>query len=111
MSGVSGVALCRHAGELATGDVQGLAVDVVAPWRTQEEDAAGGLLRGAGPAQRDQHGRHPAQLVRDAELHLLATDLHRVGLFLGRGQSGLDVAEGTALTLILNWPHSLASVL
>src|SRR3954470_14516803 len=37
----------RHAAELPAGDAEDLAVDVVAPRRAQEEDAAGGLLRHA----------------------------------------------------------------
>src|SRR5690349_4574246 len=71
-----------HAGELATGDVERLAVDVVAPRRAQEEDAAGGLLRRARPPQRDEHGGHAAQLVGDAELDLLPVDLHLVAVVL-----------------------------
>src|SRR4051812_40971252 len=82
-----------HPGELATGHVQHLAVHVVGPRRAEEEHAAGGLLGRPRPPERDQHRGHPAQLVRDAELDLLAADLHRVRLFLGGGQTRLDVAE------------------
>src|ERR687898_2163549 len=64
-----------HAGELPAGDVEDLAVDEVRPRRAQEEDASGGLLRRAGAAERDQHRRHPAHLVGDAELDGLAADL------------------------------------
>ncbi len=67
---------------------------VVAPRRAQEEHAAGGLLGRARASQRDQHRRHPAQLVGDAELDLLAADLHHVVLDLRRRQARLDVAEG-----------------
>src|SRR3712207_4259066 len=83
-----------HAGELPARDVQGLAVHVVRPGRAQEEDAAGGLLRGARPPERDEHRGHAAQLVGDAELDLLAPDLHDVGVLLGGRQAGFDVAEG-----------------
>src|ERR1700750_2242050 len=70
--------LGRHAGELAAGDVQHLAVDEVRPRRAEEEHAAGGLLRRARTPERDHHARHRAHLVRDAELDRLAVDLHRV---------------------------------
>src|SRR3954453_885396 len=86
--------LRRHAGELAAGDVEDLAVDEVRPRRTEEEHAAGRLLGGAGTPQRDQQGGHAAHLVRDAELDLLAADLHLVVVDLGRGQARLDPAEG-----------------
>src|SRR3981189_1493274 len=75
-----GRTLGRHAGELPAGDVQRLPVDVVAPRRAQEEHAAGGFLRRARAAQRDQHRRHAAHLVGNAELHRLAVDLHLVGV-------------------------------
>ena len=68
----------RHAGELAAGDVEHLAVDEVRPRRAEEEHAAGRLLGRARAAERDQHRGHPAQLVGDAELDLLAVDLHLV---------------------------------
>src|SRR3954452_23126422 len=83
----------RHAGELATGDVQRLAVDVVAPRRAQEEHAAGRLVRRARAAERDEHRGHAAQLVGDAELDLLAVDLHDVVVDLRGGQARLDVPE------------------
>ena len=54
-----------------------------------------------GPAERDQHRGHPAQLVRDAELDLLAADLHRVRVVLGGGQARLDVAEGDGVDVDL----------
>src|SRR5215217_5562579 len=82
-----------HTGELPAGDVEHLAVDEVRPRRAEEEDAAGGLLGRAGAAERDQHRRHPAHLVRDPELDLLAADLHRVVLDLGGGQARLDPPE------------------
>src|SRR6185312_13557594 len=85
--------LRRHAGELAAGDVQHLAVDEVRPRRAEEEHAAGRLLGGAGAPERDQHRGHAAHLVGDAELDLLAADLHRVVLDLGCGEAGLDPAE------------------
>src|SRR5215207_10512399 len=68
----------RHTRELAARDVEHLAVHEVRPGRAQEEHAAGGLLRGARAPDRDQHRRHAAHLVRNAELDLLAADLHRV---------------------------------
>src|SRR3954470_20804854 len=86
-------ALRRHAGELTPGDVQHLTVDEVRPRRAEEEHAPGRLLRRARTPERDQHRGHLAQLVRNAQLDLLAADLHRVRLLLGGGQAGLDVAE------------------
>src|SRR5689334_1715136 len=55
--------LRRHPAELAAGDVEHLAVDVVAARRAEEEHAPGGLLGRARAAQRDQHGGHAAQLL------------------------------------------------
>src|SRR3954447_8958507 len=86
--------LRRHAGELAAGDVEDLAVDEVRPRRAEEEHAAGRLLPRLGAPQRDQHGGHPPHLVENAELALLAADLHLVVVDLGRGQARLDPAEG-----------------
>src|SRR5215207_2068379 len=91
----------RHTRELAARDVEHLAVHEVRPGRAEEEDAAGGLLRRARAAERDEHLRHAAQLVGDAELHLLATDLHGVRLLLGRGQARLDEAEGDGVAVDL----------
>src|SRR3954447_27026863 len=85
--------LRRHAGELAAGDVEDLAVDEVRPRRAQEEHAARGLLGGPGAPERDEHRGHAAHLVGDAELDLLAVDLHLVVVDLGGGQAGLDPAE------------------
>src|SRR3954463_9485212 len=82
-----------HAGELAAGDVEDLPVDEVRPRRAEEEDAARGLLRRAGAAERDEHRGHPAHLLRDAQLDALAVDLHLVVLHLGGGESRLDPAE------------------
>src|SRR5215208_2802584 len=84
----------RHTRELAAGDVEHLTVHEVRPRRAEEEDASGGLLRRAGAAERDEHRRHPAHLVRDAELDLLPADLHHVVGVLGGGEPRLDVAEG-----------------
>src|SRR3712207_5653608 len=93
LTSLMGRTLRLHPGELAAGDVEHLAVDVVRPRRAQEEDAARRLLRGARAPERDEHGRHAAQLVRDAELHLLAVDLHLVRGVLGRREARLDEAE------------------
>src|SRR4051794_41120215 len=82
----------RHARELPAGDVEHLAVHEVGPRRAQEEDAARRLLRRARTPERDQHRRHPAQLVGDPQLHRLAPDLHYVGFVLGGRQPRLDVA-------------------
>src|SRR5688572_31990980 len=76
----------RHTRELAAGDVEDLPVDEVRPRRAEEEYAAGGLLGGAGAPERDEHRRHAAELVGDAELDLLPVDLHLVVIDLGRGQ-------------------------
>src|SRR6185312_8614156 len=84
----------RHPAELATGDVERLAVDVVRPRRAEDEDAARGLLRRRAPAERDQHRRHLPHLLGDAELDLLAATLDRLGALLGGGQARLDEAEG-----------------
>src|SRR3712207_2126460 len=83
-----------HARELAAGHVEHLAVHEVRPRRAEEEDAAGGLLGRAGAPERDEHRAHAAQLLGDAELDLLAVDLHDVLVGLGRGKPRLDEAEG-----------------
>src|SRR6185437_6761471 len=70
--------LGSHPDELAAGDVEHLAVHVVGPRRAQEEDPARCLLRRAGAPERDQHRGHLAHLLGNAELDLLAADLHRV---------------------------------
>src|SRR5688572_11034150 len=67
-----------HTGELAAGDVEHLPVNEVRPRRAEEEHAAGGLLRGARPAERDHHRRDAAHLVGDPELDGLAADLDHV---------------------------------
>src|SRR5919106_2275491 len=72
---VQGDPSARHPRELPAGDVQHLAMDEVRPRRAEEEHAAGGLLRRAGPPERDDVRRHPAHLLGDAELHRLAADL------------------------------------
>src|ERR1041385_2994609 len=92
-SAKSTLELGGHARELAAGDVQHRAVDEVRPRRAEEEHAAGRLLGRARAAERDQHRGHAAHLVGDAELALLAADLHRVVLDLGGGEAGLDPAE------------------
>jgi hypothetical protein len=56
----------RHPGELPAGHVQDLPVDVVRPWRAEEEDAARGLLRRGRPAEWDEHRRHLAHLLGNA---------------------------------------------
>src|SRR3954469_2655548 len=75
--------LGRHARELTARDVEHLAVDEVGPRRAQEEDAAGRLLGGAGAPDGDERSGHPAHLLGDAELDLLAADLGHVGVVLG----------------------------
>src|SRR4051812_40874795 len=85
-SGPALAALRGHARELAAGHVQHLPVHVVRPRRAQEEDAAGCLLRCGRAAERDQHRRHRAHLLRDAELDVLALALDRLRPLLGRRQ-------------------------
>ena len=100
-----------HPAELTAGHVQHLAVDVVGPGRAQEEDAAGGLLGGRRPAERDQHRRHLPHLLGDAELDLLALACSIVlPASLAAVRRVSTKPKATAFTLILNWPHSLASV-
>src|SRR5215213_4360654 len=91
----------RHAGELAAGDVEHLAVHEVRPRRAQEEHARGRLLGRAGAAEGDDHRGHGAHLLRDAELHLLPVDLHRVVGLLGGGEARLDPAEGDGVDVDL----------
>src|SRR5215212_3232798 len=83
-----------HSAEHAARDVQRLAVHVVRPRRAEEEDRAGGLLRRRGAADGDHHRRHPAHLLGDAELDLLAADLHRVVVDLGLREARVHEAEG-----------------
>src|SRR5215213_2724467 len=78
-----------HPAEHAARDVQRLAVDVVRPRGAEEDHRAGGLLRRCGPADRDHHRGHPAHLLRDAELDLLAADLHLVLVVLGLREAGV----------------------
>src|SRR5215212_4561231 len=82
-----------HARELPAGHVDDLAVDEVRPWRAEQEDRARGLLRRARAAERDEHRAHAAQLLGDAELDLLAVDLHDVLVGLRRGEPRLDEPE------------------
>src|SRR3712207_573523 len=96
-----------HPRELPAGHVEDLAVDEVRPRRAEQEDAAGGLLRRAGAAQRDEHRAHAAQLLGDAELHLLAVDLHDVLGVLGRRQARLDEAERDRVAVDLELPPLL----
>src|SRR3712207_298627 len=95
------MALEVHPRGLAAGHVEHLAVDVVRPRRAQQEDRAGRLLRRARPAEGDEHRPHAAQLLGDAELHLLAVDLHDVVVGLRGGQPGLDEPEGDRVAVDL----------
>src|SRR5829696_2052417 len=97
----------RHTRELAARDVEHLAVHEVRPGRAEEEDAAGGLLRRARAAERDEHRRHPPHLVRDPELDALAADLHLVVLHLRRRQARLDPPERDRVDVDLELPPLL----
>src|SRR3712207_7217741 len=56
LTSLMGRTLRLHPGQLAAGDVEHLAVDVVRPRRAQEEDAARRLLRGArAPERSEEH--------------------------------------------------------
>src|ERR1039458_1106221 len=90
-----------HPAEHPAGDVDGLALYVVRPRRAQEEHATGRLLGCRGAAERDQHRGHLAQLLGDAELHLLAADLHAVLVVLRLGEAGVDEAEGDGVDVDL----------
>src|SRR3954452_17642490 len=82
-----------HPAELTTGHVQHLAVDVVRPGRAEEEDGPGGFLGAGRTPQWDDHRRHLAQLLGDAQLDLLAVLASTARLFLRRRQTRLDEAE------------------
>src|SRR5690242_8983619 len=72
--------------------VSTLAVDVIRPRRAQQEHAAGGPLRSARAAKRDQHRPKRAHLLGDPELDLLATDVDDVRLVLDLAAGGGVVA-------------------
>ena len=105
-------ALRGHAAELSTGDVQDLAMDVVGELRAEEQDRPRRLLGLGGAAERDDHGRHRAHLLGDAQLDLLAAGARSRPPSSFAAVSRVSTKpNATALQLILKPPHSLATVL
>ena len=95
-----------HPAELAAGDVEDLAVDVVGERRAEEEHRAGGLL-GLRPAGRagSSSPSHRPHLLGDAELDLLAAlagRLHLSPFSFAWVRRVSTKPKATALTLILN---------
>src|SRR5687768_16352224 len=76
-----------HPAELATGDVDHLAVDVVAERRGEEQHRPCRLLRLCGPTDRDHHRGHRAHLLGDADRHFgpALTGLDGLALLLRLG--------------------------
>ena len=101
-----------HAAELAAGDVDDLAVDVVGELRAEEQHRARGLLGLGRAAERDRSSRPSRASARGCPRSTFSP--LAVSIFSPFSLAWVSRVstkpKATALQLILNWPHSLASV-